>query len=188
MQDIYFKVDGFEGKFFACQRYGTMSPASCAKNYAAAPESVRTSGRLEGCIGCVVGQQHAHPAAPPQQLQSLQALTYRQVCVRCRRGSEVGLGRKRLVRDHTICVSCYNRESEVRKGRNAKGARPKKWSKLLHDVQIGCVTDGQMTIERFDHPVRDRLEAVLTMLRRKSGPKVVAWSSARSIQRVEAVL
>jgi len=187
MKVAYITIEGFDGKFFTCTRYGTMSPSSCAKNYEAAPESVRASGRLDGCIGCKVGQYHHNPAAPVQQLLGASALTYRQVCVRCRRGAEVGLGRNRLVREHSICVSCYNREREVRKGRNAKGAKPKK-CKLLADVQIGCVTNGQMTIERFDHPVRDRLEAVLTLLRRKTGPKVVAWSSARTIIRAEAVL
>jgi hypothetical protein len=188
MQVQYFSIDGFEGKFFTCERYGTMSPTSCAKNFAVAPDLVRTSGRLDGCLGCKVGQHHADPAAPVRELPGASALTYRQVCVRCRRGSEAVLGRMRLVRDHTICVSCYNREDEVRKGRNAKGAKPKKWARLLLvDVQIGCVSDGRLVIEQFDHPVRDRLEAVLTLMRRKSGPKVVAWSAAR-IQRAEVVL
>lgn len=188
MQVSYFQVEGFEGQFFTCQRYGTMSPGACAKNYAAAPDAVRASGRLDGCVGCPVGQQHTDPAAPIQVLPNASALTFRQVCVRCRRGSEALIGRMRLVRGHSICVSCYNRESEVRKGRNAKGARPKKWRGLLDGVQIGCVENGQLTIERFDHPVKDRLEAVLTLMRRKSGPKVVAWSSASRIQRAEAPL
>lgn len=186
MQVIYFTVTGFEGKFFACNRYGTMSPAACAKNYALAPDLVRSSGRLDGCVGCSIGQKHTDPAAPRRHVPSLTSLTYRQVCVRCRRGNEAVIGRRRLVRDQSICVSCYNRESEVRKGKNSKGAKPKK-CKLLADVHIGCVTNGQMTIERFDHPVRDRLEAVLTVLRRKEGPRVVAWSSIASIQPAEAI-
>lgn len=186
MQVVYFAVEGFEGKFFSCARYGTMSPASCSKNYVAAPDMVRTSGRLDGCIDCPIGRQHTSPAIVLKQAPSRSSLTYRQICVRCRRGNEALLGRMRLVRGQTICVSCYNRESEVRKGRNAKGARPKK-CKLLTDVQIGCIADGLMTIERFDHPVRDRLEAVLTLMRRQSGPKVVAWTSSRSIQRAEVI-
>ncbi|WP_423200787.1 hypothetical protein [Cupriavidus sp. H19C3] len=41
------------------------------------------------------------------------------------------IGRLRLVRAHTICVSCYNREREVVRGVNAKGATPKKWALVL---------------------------------------------------------
>ena len=187
----YFTVDGFDGQFFACQRYGTMSAASCAKNFAAAPEAVRASGRLEACIGCAVGQHHADPAAPVKPQVKHTAFAYRQICVRCRRGGEDDdnrlIGRMRLVRGHTTCVSCYNREREVIQGRNAKGAKPKKWRGLFN-VQIGSVIGGSFTIEQFDHPVRDRLEAMLTMLRRKSGPKVMAWVAARPIPYKEIAL
>ncbi|MCE3602724.1 hypothetical protein LXA47_03810 [Massilia sp. P8910] len=192
MQIIYFKVDGFDGKYFNCERYGTLSPASCAKNFASAPESTRTSGRLEACVGCLVGQQHADPAAAPKAAPATAtSFSFRQVCVRCRRGGHADnnrlIGRMRLVRDHTTCVSCYNREREVIQGKNAKGARPKKWRHLFY-VQIGSVSDGSLTIEAFDHPVRDRLEAMLTMLRRKTGPKVMAWTASRSIMRAEVAL
>lgn len=186
MEILYFKVDGYEGDYFKCERYGTMSPASCARNYRAAPDEVRR-GRLEACVGCPVGLQHAEPGAKPKVQQKATAFAYRQVCVRCRRGGDDAansrlVGRMRLVRDHTTCVSCYNREREVLQGKNAKGAKPKKWRNLFY-VQIASVAGGCLTIEKFDHPVRDRIEAMLTILRRKQGPKVMAWTAPRSIQR-----
>lgn len=186
MQVGYFKIEGYEGQFFSCVQYGTMSPAACAKNFAAAPEAQRTTGRLASCIGCEVGQHHLDPVAPAKPIVLRTALVYRKICVRCRRGGEVGVGKVRLVRGQTICVSCINREAEVIKGRNAKGGKPKKWRHLLQDVQIGSVANGSFTIERFSHPVRDRIEAMLTLLRRPAGPKVMAWTSSRSIQRMEA--
>lgn len=185
---VYFGVGGFEGKFFTCQRYGVMSPAACSKNFVAAPEAIRT-GRLDGCVGCKVGQFHTNPAATAPPLAKT-AFAYRQICVRCRRGGADDesrlIGRMRLVREHTTCVSCYNREREVIQGRNAKGAKPKKWKNLFH-VQIGSVAAGRLTIEQFDHPVRDRLEAILTLMRRRAGPKVVAWTAPRAVVRMGAM-
>jgi hypothetical protein len=54
-------------------------------------------------------------------------------CVRCGRDSRNAtrhVGKLRLVRDRTICVSCYNREREILAGANAKGGRPTKWMHL----------------------------------------------------------
>jgi len=185
---IYFAVDGFDGKFFTCARYGTMSPGSCSKNFAAAPEAARRGTRLEACIGCDVGQHHTDPVALPKPVPAHQSFAYRQICVRCRHSGDDDesrlIGRMRLVRGQTMCVSCYNREREVLKGKNAKGARPKKWRHLFY-VRIASVENGAMRIEQFDHPVRDRLEAMLTILRRKDGPRVMGWTTSRSIVRAD---
>ncbi|CAE6714235.1 hypothetical protein [Paraburkholderia haematera] len=47
-------------------------------------------------------------------------------CVRCGRSSASSdfVGNMRLVRSNTCCVSCYNREREVKIGENSKGAKP----------------------------------------------------------------
>lgn len=185
MQVHYFKVEGFEGDYFSCERYGTMAPSSCARNYEEAPEASR-KGRLAGCVGCRIGQMHASTGDAPLTLETLTGVAYRTVCVRCRRGGEDPrlIGRMRLIRDHTTCVSCYNREREVLQGKNAKGATPKKWRGLFF-ARIGSVVGGALTIEQLDHPVRDRLEMMLTILRRKQGTQAMAWTSSRSIIRME---
>jgi hypothetical protein len=63
-------------------------------------------------------------------------------CIRCERTSVTNkrlVGRMRLVRRSTICVSCYNREREVLRGANAKGASPVKWAALeLAQIEIEC--------------------------------------------------
>jgi hypothetical protein len=55
-------------------------------------------------------------------------------CVRCGRNGTTAatrlLGRFRLVRSHTLSVSCYNPERELLPGKNAKGAPPVKWNGL----------------------------------------------------------
>jgi hypothetical protein len=52
------------------------------------------------------------------------------------------IGRIRLLREHTICVSCYNREREIRIGANAKGGRPKAWAGKLFETYLVCVEAG----------------------------------------------
>ena len=91
-------------------------------------------------------------------------------CLRCRRSGRESasrlIGRMRLIRQHTICVSCYNREREVLRGRNAKGAPPRKWAGLYF-THISYVKAGQpRRCERLAVPVLDRIEAALLMLRR----------------------
>lgn len=176
---VYFDVPGIPGQYFACARYGTMSAGSCAKNYGAAPVAAKT-GRLQGCIGCPIGAAHAGgsstvdavPAAPVQ-------MNYRPACLRCRRsGMDTGsrlLGRMRLVRGHTICVSCYNREREVLHGANAKGAKPKKWSGLVM-LDAAYMRGGRAVRDHMPTPVLDRLEAVLTVLRANKSTSVM-WTS-----------
>jgi hypothetical protein len=169
----YFAVEGFTGQYFACKRYGTMSVAACARNYEAAPQAVKT-GRLDGCIACPLGAQHAGKpscamTAPPQASR-------RRVCVRCRRSGRESdsrlLGRMRLVRGHTICVSCYNREREVLHGHNAKGGMPRKWAGL-HRPRVASVCDARTVVKRLDSPVVDRVEAALTLMREPGAIGVV---------------
>jgi hypothetical protein len=102
---------------------------------------------------------------------------YRPVCVRCRRdGTTQGtrlIGKLRLVRAHSVCVSCFNREKEVLAGRNSKGAKPKKWSGLFYS-RAAYVEDGVAKVIDMTDPVIDRIEVALTMMRR--GHKSVAWA------------
>lgn len=153
-----------------------MTAGSCAKNFAAAPEAAK-SGRLQGCIDCPVGA--AHSGVPPTTKPAPAPLTYRSACLRCRRSGQEAtsrlLGRMRLVRGHSICVSCYNREREVLQGANAKGAKPKKWSglRILDAVYL---KGGIAVRDRLAVPVLDPLEAMLTVLRVKGAPGVM-WAS-----------
>lgn len=192
MQTVtYFKMDGAPGDYFTCGRYGTMSVGACGRNFTAAPKEARQRGRLEGCIGCATGACHASGAVITQAQETAaviapaKPLTYVQtshmtVCVRCRRGGSADtesrlIGRMRLVRAHTLCLSCYNREREVIHGRNAKGARPKKW-KGLFTIWVTYGTATAVRRERFAQPVNDHLEAALTVLRRDDRPAFIGWT------------
>jgi hypothetical protein len=152
----YFAVEGFSGQYFSCARYGTMSTGACVRNFAAAPQAVK-GGRLEGCVGCQLGAQHS--GKPAQPCVNPRDVSMHRGCVRCRRSGREPtsrlLGRMRLVRGHTICVSCYNREREFLHGANAKGAKPKKWSGLFM-AAAGVFRDSKVQHDRFTSPVAER--------------------------------
>jgi RNase P/RNase MRP subunit POP5 len=173
----YFAVEDVPGKYFGCAFYGTLSVNACARNFIAAPDLIRT-GRLQKCIDCSVGRLHAGPTLSEPAAPRLVSGAYRTGCVRCRRdGRTQGtrlIGRLRLVRGHSLCVSCFNREREIVHGMNAKGARPKKWSGLFR-TQAAFVA-GPKTIRTL-HPtlVFDRVELALTLMRRAKDREVV-WA------------
>jgi hypothetical protein len=52
------------------------------------------------------------------------------------------VGRFRLVRGNTLCVSCFNREREVLHGKNSKGGRPVKWNGL-REAHMQIEQDGR---------------------------------------------
>jgi hypothetical protein len=172
----YFRLEDVPGEYFECSSYGSMSTAACARNFIEAPQVVR-SGRLRHCIGCAAGRQHAGADAPRAASTPASSLVYRVACCRCRRDARAEgtrlIGRLRLVRDHTICVSCYNREREVAIGANAKGAQPKKWVGLYH-ARIAYLAGTRTVVAAPAHPIVDHVEAMLTMIRR--GRRGVAWA------------
>ncbi len=166
---VYSKIESVPGDYFRCDRYGLMSAASCGRNYRSAPAAAR-EGRLGGCLGCEVGA--AHCGGPANATRPGPVL----VCARCRRGADQftnSIGRVRMVRGGTICVSCFNREREVLAGRNAKGTKPKL---ALHAVTVALVEGGHLEVARI--PVaKDRLEGALTVMRRGGAASMTTWVS-----------
>lgn len=180
MQVSYFSYEGAKGAYFRCDRYGTMNTDRCSSNYRSAPDEVRLSGRLDGCIGCKVGALHSGgeltiaPVRPGW-------------CVRCRRGPEEyntkggakGFGRVRLV-NGGVCVSCANRQYEVAKGANAKGDRPKKWASLGPHT-VGVIEADQIVTMRENVAI-DRIEVGLIALRRNVRAIAMCWVAAGLLQ------
>src|SRR5258708_28475715 len=139
------------GMFRCIPLRATLSAATCARNF--------TGAACMACVDCPTGRQHADALSLGKQAEDAPTS-----CVRCGRSGrcrgERLVGRFRLVRGNTLCVSCYNREREFVRGRNAKGAPPVKWSGLreahveidLHGKQqrldIG-LRSGPPEIERF---------------------------------------
>ncbi|WP_431860191.1 hypothetical protein [Azospirillum sp.] len=85
------------------------------------------------------------------------------ICPRCTREAS------RLIKGR-LCVSCYNREREVERGRNAKGTTPRLGARLHREVL--AVNDGTaVRVEVFEH-VTSRVEALITVAKRATGAVV----------------
>ncbi len=139
-------------RIFRCIRLrANLTEACCARNF--------TRAASLSCVGCPVGKHHAEGLSvdpkPDVKSRSRWVSTTAGTCVRCARHA------LRLLRGHTICVSCYNREREVLHGANAKGSPPVKASGLRQAhmaivekdgtprlVALGGLCSGQAEAER----------------------------------------
>ena len=94
------------------------------------------------------------------------------VCPRCFRRAD------RLIKGD-LCVSCYNRQREVRIGRDRKGARPGLTDRL-HTVQVRVRRGKKSELVRFDG-VTGLPEVMLRVVKADpasvsiSRPRVVWW-------------
>jgi hypothetical protein len=96
-----------------------MSRVGCARMWTSSADPARRPDPYEdryACLGCPVGAIHAGQD-PKRATEALAAEALRRFCPRCERYAA------RMIR-RALCVSCYNRQREVRIGRNAKGNRP----------------------------------------------------------------
>lgn len=167
-------VPGVPGDYFRCDHYGLMSVAACQRYFGEAPGLV-SKGRLINCIGCSAGAMHASGG-------SGQPFVSDGICVRCRRDPSnaeqyrsTRQGRIRMVRGGLLCVSCFNREREVVLGRNARKNAPR--AAPLIEFTIGCIQAGRQTVTKT-LPVKDGIEAALTVMRMTKGSAMVGWASS----------
>ncbi|WP_128290822.1 hypothetical protein [Afifella aestuarii] len=177
------KVEYFEAypelmpgiQFFSCSAIGaTLRPAHCGARHdrACRVRSVDDDSdqAFTICRQCPVGARHAgkeaeSPLAPVSPLPAF-------VCSRCSRGTMRMIGGQ-------ICVSCYNREQEARKGRNARGTKPITFQPLRrHHVAI----DDGRRVRWLAFEVQNGHEPLVRALRGKQAaalveerPGRVAW-------------
>lgn len=155
-----------ELELFRCERRAlSLTKASCAASWQAAerkrPEP--WEGRWH-CRTCPIGAAHAGKPQPATAatVESLQCL-----CPRCQRQAP------RLINGR-LCVSCYNREREALRGRNAKGGVPR-LTAILHDDTVLTVRDGILRL----HVVRrvtNAAESMMVLGRAATGSGSLAFS------------
>jgi Zn finger protein HypA/HybF involved in hydrogenase expression len=109
-----------------------------------------------GCLACPIGAANAgHPVVTTSESTEL----LRTICPRCRR-------RAFRVIQNRLCVSCWNREREVRVGRNGKGGKPRL---VLEPVVMAVVSsDAVRTIEA--PMMSGMIEAMIAAARSATGP------------------
>jgi len=110
-------VNGIE--LVECPAYRLLlTEPACAMNWAAvAGRPMHTLTRLYHCLGCSIGADRAGKEEVPTPLPRF--------CCRCMRLSPRLIGRR-------LCPSCYNRERELRVGKNARGTDPIKITPVGH--------------------------------------------------------
>lgn len=111
----YFTMDETPGiSYFGCETLRAKLPVTeCATMWRKANRGTPEQREMRSaCKNCPIGANHAGESA-----SSISPLRNTKICGRCQRPS------RRLVSKH-LCVSCYNRQAEWLKGKNAKGCIP----------------------------------------------------------------
>ena len=156
---------------FDCPRLAgnlRITEIGCANNWRRARREHADRGHpLYECRGCAIGAGHA---GEPQERD---AAALEGVCVRCNRQST------RLLKGAAICVSCYNREREVRIGKDRRGNRPKSLPRAHTHVVTAALATGARDVAWSS---ASAVETLLYVAKLTQGSAVVT----RAVQRVGA--
>lgn len=149
---VYFELPELPGKrMFNCERRrATLMAERCSAMWQAGHVK-GAHERFLACRGCQIGAMHAGAAEA-----TLSPLYASCVCGRCSAGAT------RLIHGH-LCVSCYNREREYLKGRNAKGNVPV-MHPPLHRLVARYMAGGKVKTRVIEHAV-GMAELVFAVLR-----------------------
>ena len=111
------------------------------------------------CRSCPVGAQHAGVVQPVHQDEALAKL-----CPRCGRLTE------RMIKGR-LCISCYNREREVVRGKNCKGNAPVRVAEAIRSIIAIFTVNGVEDIREFDGVTS--VNEILVLLLREYGRDAV---------------
>jgi len=152
----YTSVPGCPQKLFRCEPYqATLSAKACASRFRIAQTAKEEALEpVAHCRACIIGAAHAN-----------QAVTFysrwfdSEICPRCGQGGLRLVGNRR-------CISCYNRERELRVGRNRRGHRPT-FLKPVYPMTVRYLLDGNVTDHRTT--AVDRVEVMAQVQRTTKG-------------------
>ena len=127
-------------RYFDCATLrASLSTTACGQRWAAAAPGT-------ACHECPIGRLHHADHNPTNRAGRRPSDRQVGACLRCGRTD------LRIIVSTGTCISCWNRESEWRKGRNAKGKPPERF-KPLQDVET--------TIQHADGRIERRLVQAL---------------------------
>jgi len=161
----YTAIDGAPGAFFTCTAYrAKLSTTACASRWRSAQRARgEATDQFARCRGCPTGAAHAGEAVVHYSV-----LFGANICPRCGRGTG-----RRLI-GGSRCISCYNRELEVRRGRNGKGTAPRKAQLARRSIRYVVEGGGIQTLAA-DHSA-DLAELMVVALRKTRGRIYFAFS------------
>jgi hypothetical protein len=164
---VYSAIESAPGlKFFRCDAYhATLSMAGCASRWVQAQTATgEAADRYAACRGCPIGAPHAGYA--PVRYSTWYGVD---ICPRCSKGTTRMIGNR-------VCVSCYNRQREMKAGKNARGNRPiELLERPVHKLEVMVEVDG--IARRFLDPATCSLtETVLRISRTTKGEIAFGWA------------
>jgi hypothetical protein len=116
------EVYGLKQRLFDCERIlALVTQEQCAASY-------RRDAMGSSCRGCAIGRHFSGDAPIEEDRHSAINKSLGLSCIRCEKSARTNarlIGRMRLVRSATLCVSCFNRQREFEKGANSKGGMPR---------------------------------------------------------------
>jgi hypothetical protein len=153
-------------RFFDCQPYrAKLSTTACSQRWRTAQQvKGDAAARFEKCQACPIGAAHAGEA-----VTYFSPLFGKPICTRCRRGSM-----RRMIAGR-LCISCYNRELEFGRGKNAKGNPPE--IKLDRRTVRYAIEGAGIQTLTLEHSA-DLVELMVTVLRKTRGRIVFGFHGA----------
>jgi hypothetical protein len=145
-------------KFFSCTAFrAILSQQGCGSRWRGAQTATgREAERYAACRGCPIGAAHAG-----ERHVRYSRWYGVQICPRCDKG---GL---RMIRNRT-CVSCYNRDRELKVGRNRRGNKPVEVMARAPRVHRMAVSiDGEVSL--VSEPATSLKELMIQTLRTARG-------------------
>jgi len=151
-------------EFFDCERMKSrLSTAGCARLWLSIEKRPPVPGEARNaCVGCPIGARHAG-VDPEKAAIAARARELEPLCVRCMAGD------RRLIRG-LYCISCYNRQREVARGRDARGKMPGLAAALY---PISIVISSDRPVQRRYTSVASREEALMLAAKETAGTATV---------------
>ena len=157
-------------ELFHCRRQNMrLTAGGCSRLWLSAQEKENEPQAWEGrsaCVTCPIGATNSGRVVSPV---AEEVATLKRVCPRCMRVAP------RLI-NHRLCVSCYNRQAEADKGKNAKGTRPRLCDRL-HEIDVTVVAGHGVHIIHSAR-VTGATEVIVHIARRAKATTFFGWVAA----------
>jgi hypothetical protein len=163
-------------RFFDCLPYrARLSTKSCADRWRQAQHARGdAAARFEKCQRCPIGAAHAGEA-----VTYISPLFGKPICCRCGKASM-----RRMILRGTLCISCFNRQNEFIRGKNAKGNPPTKMAPLDRRTVRYAVEGAGVETLTLKHS-RDMAELMVAVLRKTRGRIAFSFNGQAPVHRTE---
>lgn len=142
----------------------TLSTTACSRMWRSAADPTNLPRPWESrrhCLGCRIGAENAGVSGDAAGFIAAKA-ALASTCARC------GASGRRIIGARDLCISCYNRQREAERGRNAKGSRPRLCDKLFIP-RVAVDRDGAVRIVE-GAPSVSLAEFMIRVARRAEAP------------------